>query len=128
MSEVQVPAVPARDGPEGIGGWLLLPLIGLLVTPLRGLLLLGDSLALIEIIHLLSGRQKAFLVAEIGLNLVLLVVMPVVLLVLLAKRNRRFPGLYAVWGVAALVFLTADLFVGDAMFPGAFGEGGVEPV
>ena len=128
MSEIQAPAVPARDGPEGIGGWLLLPLVGLLVMPLRGLrLLLGDASWPIEIIRLLSRGQKAFLVGEFGLNVVLLVVMPVVLLVLLVKHKRRFPGLYAAWGIVSLVFLIGDLIVGDAMFPGAFGEGGVEP-
>jgi hypothetical protein len=54
--------------------------------------------------------------------------MPVVLLVLLVKHKRRFPGLYAAWGIVSLVFLIGDLIVGEAMFPGAFGQGGVEPV
>ena len=31
MSEVHAPAVPACDGPGGLGGWLLLRLVGLLV-------------------------------------------------------------------------------------------------
>ena len=129
MSEIQAPAVPARDGPEGIGGWLLLPLVGLVVMPLRGLrLLLGDASWPAEIIRLLSRGQKAFLIGEFGLNVVLLVVMPVVLLVLLLKYKRRFPRLYAAWGIVTLVFLIGDFFLGDAMFPGAFGKGGVEPV
>ena len=126
MSETQAPAAPARDGPEGIGGWLILPVIGLVLTPLRGLLQLGDYSGLGEMFPLLSGGQKTFLVAEIGLNLVLVIIAPVVLLILLFNRKLTFPRLYAIWGIVSLVFLIGDLIVAKAVFPEAFGEGGVE--
>ena len=34
MADTQPTA--SSDGPVGIGGWLILPILGLVVTPLRG--------------------------------------------------------------------------------------------
>src|SRR5262245_60383822 len=126
MSETEAPASPVYDGPEGIGGWLILPILGLVVTPLRGLLQLGDYAGLEGTFPLLSDGQETFVVAEIGLNIVLLVIVPVMLLILLFNRKPSFPSLYATWGIVSLVFLIGDLVVAKAVFPEAFGEGGVE--
>lgn len=126
MSDVQAPAVPVRDGPEGIGGWLILPVIGLFLTPIRGLVQFRDYASLTETFQLLSGGQQAFLVAEIVLNVIFVIVFPIVLLILLFNRKQRFPRLYAFWGIVSLVFFIGDLIAAKMLFGDVFAAGGVE--
>jgi hypothetical protein len=128
MSEIQAPATPVRDGPEGIGGWLILPVIGLFVTPLRGLIQLKDYAGISESFPLLTSVQQTFIVIEILLSVVLAIILPVVLLVLLFNRKRTFPGFYALWGISMFVFIVADLMAVKALFGDLFAASGVELV
>lgn len=116
MTDVQTPAAPARDGPEGLGGWLILPTIGLCLTPLQGLLQLADYSGLNENLQFLTPAQTAFILVEAVANFALTVVMPVVLLVMLFTKKRSFPRLYVGWAVANLVFVLLDLIAAKILF------------
>src|SRR5262245_28222430 len=105
MSEAQA----VRDGPEGIGGWLVLPAIGLALTPLRGLVDLSVYSGLSETFALLDGAQQMFLVIEIIGNLALGIGLPIFLLFLLFNKKQSFPGLYVIWAVLNFAFLICDL-------------------
>jgi hypothetical protein len=126
MSEIQAPVQAVRDGPEGIGGWLILPVIGLFVTPLRGLIQLKDYAGISDSFPLLSSAQQTFIIIEILLSVALTIVLPVVLLVLLFSRKRSFPKLYAFWGISIFVFIVADLMAVKALFGDMFAASGVE--
>jgi len=118
MSEVQAPAQPARDGPVGIGGWLILPLIGLVLTPIKGVGFLAQHAGM-SFAHL-NGAQIALVYAELIGNFVLLIVLPIMMLVLLFKKRRTFPGLFVKWAFAGLAFTLLDLIFGYAFFKDAY--------
>lgn len=122
-----VTAVPATSGsPAGIGGWLILPVIGLVVTPLGGIAHLFQYGDLAETLPYLSRPQKLFLLFEIVGNIVVTIGLPVYLLVLLFRKRAAFPGIYTIWAIASLVFIVADLAAAGIVFADAFGEGGLE--
>ena len=126
MADTQPYVSPPLDGPEGIGGWLILPVIGLCLTPLRALLQLGEFSSLKDAFAFLTGGQKAFLVAEMVLNFGIILVLPIVLLVLLFNKKATFPRVYVIWAVLCLVFLVGDLIMAKVMFSEIFAAGSVE--
>jgi hypothetical protein len=128
MSETQTTgsSAPARDGPEGIGGWLVLPVIGLVLTPLRGLYQLSQLTGVKDSLQFLSSGQTAFLVVETLLSLVIAVGLPIALIVLLFNKKKAFPRLYVIWAVLCLAFLIVDLILAQALFKDIFAASGVE--
>lgn len=109
------------DGPKGIGGWLILPLIGLVITPLRGLVTLPATYGgLGEAMPYLSSGQAAFVYAEAAFNAVVLIVLPLVLLVLLFQKKRAFARWFVIWAIVGIVGLVIDLIIAKYMFPDAF--------
>ena len=119
-------AQPATTGPVGIGGWLILPVLGLVATPLVQLFnLLGSNDAL-EIASQLGGARQTLIIAEYIGNLLIFLIVPLVLLVILAQKKRTFPRLYVVWSVVSAVFFFVDLYLGYAMFAEVYAGGDVE--
>ena len=108
-----------NDGPVGIGGWLVLPLLGLVVTVLGSYRMLGQYAGLSEMLARLSPSQSAFVIFEVVGNAVLLV-FPILLLALAFQTKRSFPGLYVVWAVAGMAFLVVDLILAMALFPAGY--------
>jgi hypothetical protein len=103
-----VPA--ATTGPRGIGGWLILPLLGLIFTPFRiGLQMVRDVLPVLkpETWHALTTPGTAsyhplwapLIVFEVGANCVL-IAFSVALLWLFFRKSRRVPMLMVVWLLA----------------------------
>lgn len=116
----QSPATGAAE-PSGIGGWLILPTIGLVLTLLRG----GPDMfatysGVADALPLLSSGQRAFIVGEIIFNVATVVLIPVVLLVLLFLKKRAFVPLFVVWGIVGLVGMFLDLILAKMLFPSAF--------
>lgn len=108
-------------GPEGIGGWLILMTIGLVVTVLSNLLIVATTTRMLgngnwaefttpgaAYYHPLMGPLLMFeLIGNSAFALSALV-----MLVLLFTKSRWFPrGMIAMY-VASVLFLGADLFIG----------------
>jgi hypothetical protein len=115
-------APPAVAGPKGIGGWLLLPVIGLFVFPVRILISLAtEYLPIFEKglwAALTTPGSKAYhplwgplLAYEIFFNLAFLV-FDLVLLYLLFTKSYRFPKMFIGFAVLNLLFVVSDAVLG----------------
>ncbi|UVK47310.1 DUF2569 domain-containing protein [Mesorhizobium sp. AR07] len=109
MSEIQPSAPSSRQGPEGIGGYLIVPMLGLIFMPLAGLIVFNHHIGLSEYFNLLTCAQKVFVVAEIFGYLAIAVACPIGLLFLLFGKKRAFPRLYLVWAAVNPVSVLVDL-------------------
>ena len=116
-------AVPATDGPQGIGGWLLLPVIGMFVFPIRALVSLAtDYWPIFEKgiwATLTTPGTQAYhplwapvLVFEILFNIAFLA-FELFLLYLLFTKSHRFPKMFIVFAVANLIFVVGDALIGN---------------
>jgi hypothetical protein len=111
------PTAPAGDGPSGIGGWLLLPLLGLVLTPVLGGIQVREVLKLMEPAPwkaLTDPSSQAYhpfyawmLPGELIANSVM-AVLALVLLVLVYMRSPRVPMLMCVFYVLAAVVVIID--------------------
>jgi hypothetical protein len=132
-------APPALDGPKGIGGWLILPVIGLFVFPIRWLVsVFNDYVPIFQ-----SGAWAAvttpgspryhplwgpLLAGEIVFNLAFLAI-DVWLLVLLFSKSWRFPKVFIAFAAGNLAFILLDAavasYIASAMgHTGGTGMGG----
>ncbi len=114
MADTQPTA--SSDGPVGIGGWLILPILGLVVTPLRGVFHLASYGELLESMNQLTSGQIAFIVVEFIGNVVVLLVLPIVLLVLLFRKSASFPRWFVVWAAVGLAFIILDIAAAQVFF------------
>jgi hypothetical protein len=80
-----------RTEPKGIGGWLILPMLGILISPLLALRGIGEIVPAFE--RDLTTGLKILLVSEIAFNLCLMVGW-VVAAVWFFKHKRAFPLLF----------------------------------
>lgn len=124
MTDVQATAAAVRDGPEGVGGWLILPMLGMFFTPVYGLIQLGSYFGLADSFALLTFGQRAFLVVELVGNVAIAVIFPIVLLFLLFNKKRAFPRLYIIWATANLIFIIGDLVAAKILFGALFEAAG----
>ncbi|MGD9914090.1 MAG: DUF2569 domain-containing protein [Rhizobiaceae bacterium] len=105
-----------RDGPSGVEGWLILPLVGLLLTVVTTIVQVKDTLVLLDALESLTGPFRTFLLVEVTLSVLIGVIAPVVLLLMLFGRKQRFPKLYIIWALATLVLTVADLISARMIF------------
>ena len=114
---------PESDGPRGIGGWLILVILGLIVSPLRITYLLLT-------IHwpifrdgtwhtLTTPGSPAYhhlwaplLAYEIIGNLIA-IVLALVTLVMLLRKSKRTPAFAIGWFAYGAAFVAVDFFVAD---------------
>lgn len=111
-AEVRAPA-----GPVGLGGWLILPLLGLFASPLFGIAQMSAYANIAEAWPYLTAGHASFVVTEVAVNVVLLFVAPVVLLVFAFKRLQMFPGWYIIWIAISPLVQIGDALVAYSMFP-----------
>ena len=111
----------ATDGPSGIGGWLVLPLIGLIVTPIRvGLGVVTDLLPALQpevwsgltvpgsaAYHPLWAPAILF---EVGANVVL-IAFSLALLWLFLRKSARVPSLMVFWFLTIVGVQIVDLML-----------------
>jgi hypothetical protein len=104
-------AQSAPAGPVGLSGWLILPLLGLVVTPALSIFSQWASYQdALSAWAFISGGQKAFLILETLVVIAVFVLFPVVLLFLAFQRSEMFPGLYISWICALPIVVLADGF------------------
>lgn len=125
----------AVNKPKGIGGWLILPAIGIILTPLRLLYLLATvhwplfqdgTWELVttpgtEFYHELWGPLLVF---EIAGNIALLGY-SLVLIHLFFTKSYRLPFNYIIFLICALVFVITDHLL-FGMIPMEYGEADIE--
>ena len=106
---------------QGIGGWLILPVIGIVFTPVR----LGYIIYTTFIPIFLNNTWEILttpgtaayhnlwaplLIFEITGN-ICLIILPIILLILIFKRHHKVPGLFIIFYGAGLAFLIVDLYL-----------------
>jgi hypothetical protein len=109
-----------RSGPVGLGGWLVIPLLGLFLAPVVAASQAEDFLGIADAWPFLSIPQAAFIGAELAVNAFLSVIVPIVLLVFAFKRLEIFPLVYVVWAAARPVIVIVDAVLGYWMFQETF--------
>ena len=106
--------------PKGLGGWLILPLIGLIVSPIRMAISLNNDFLPIfqegywevlttpgsEAYHHLWGPLITF---EIVGNL-LFIVFALILIFLFFTKAPIFPSLFIIYIIANLLYVVGDFF------------------
>jgi hypothetical protein len=111
--------------PKGIGGWLILPMLGTLISPL--LTLYGAYASASAITSSLSGTLIFFIVIEVLFNLGLAVGW-IVAAVDLFRHKRRFPKLYVGLLIVTLVGVVIDLAVAALLFSSSVDASDVKQV
>ncbi|MBN9315019.1 MAG: DUF2569 domain-containing protein [Devosia sp.] len=111
---------------SGIGGWLLLPLLGICLTPFVGAWNLWNSWEALGMLGQFPFHQAAFIAIETLVNLLVQFVAPIYLLVQMLQRRSTFPRLYQYWLGANLSWLVLDLAVAYVVFHDVFASGAAE--
>lgn len=122
------PPTAERVGPQGIGGWLVLPILVLVVTAVSALLQLATFSSLTEAAAglRLNSMQVLVLSVQVVFNTIIGLIVPLILLYLLFRKDRRFPRLYVGWVAAYLLFVLAGMAVMHIVFGDVFRAIGVD--
>ena len=116
--------VPPRPC-HGIGGWLILPAIGLVVTPLMLIYTIIQGMAGMSQLEKIAGSgmniptgdMRTLIVVEIVGNSLLLIFLLVVA-VAFFKKSKRAPGLFMTFLLALLIFAAVDYLVAESAVNG----------
>jgi hypothetical protein len=121
-----LPAPPpvSATGPTGIGGWLVLPMLGMIATPILQLIQLSSLGSTLGNVSSLGPLVSNLIWIETLLNFGLFVVAPGLLLIQFFGKRRAFPRWYIAWTAASAVFVVVDLMVGYAAFHQAYEASG----
>ncbi|MBO0720935.1 MAG: DUF2569 domain-containing protein [Blastocatellia bacterium] len=117
-----------KTAPKGIGGWLLLPLFGLILSPLRLIYMIYEDLWPIFSPdywdELASPDSPSYhplwhsvLIFEVAGNLIVFLLGLAALLSFL-RKSRRAPRMVILWFLLAFVFVAADAYF-RSYIPGA---------
>jgi hypothetical protein len=122
MTHTGVATHASAEGPSGLGGWLVLPIIGLFLAPVQQIISVLDTgyLGILRSARTLSHPQAALLYAELLASIVLNFIAPAFLLFFLFKRWDMFPGWFVVWAASVLVYALADPLAAHLVFPESF--------
>jgi len=111
MTDVSTTAASptATEGPKGIGGWLVLPVIGTVVSPFLMTFWTWQSVAALS--APIGTSLLVFVAIEALFNLALLIGW-IVANVLLFKHKRAYPKFLVALLVVTLLGTVIDIFVG----------------
>lgn len=123
--EAQV-AVGAKSPIQGIGGWLVLPTLGLIATVVLQVVGIGGLGDTLKVAGELGGFRGALIVVETAGNLAVFLAFPVLLLIQLFQKKRNFPRLFVTYCVVGAVFFFADMVIGYAAFADVYRSGQVD--
>ena len=114
--DIQPAAAPAATTPvpSGLGGWLILPMLGLILSALGQVIALPDIFATFGQLGLsgVGGLASNLVQLDILLALALYFVAPIALLVLMLGKKRSFPRNFIRWAIAAAILVVFDLLLG----------------
>src|SRR4029453_12624329 len=103
----------ATEGPEGGGGWLILPPIGTVISPFAMAWWTYQTATALS--SPVTTGMKAFIGFEALFNFALMIAC-IVAIVLLFKHKRTFPKLFVTILVVTLVGTVLDLVVAKSVF------------
>jgi hypothetical protein len=116
----------ANDGPKGLGGWLILPIVGLVLSPIRmvyqfvtDLLPVIDPVVWARLTDATRPGHQPMLAPLIGFEVVANIAMFAFTLVLMwffFHKSRRTPRLYIIW-----LALLAVVQIGDSALASSAG-------
>ena len=110
----EVSQAPAMAEPKGIGGWLILPVIGTVLSPLMtGYAAFQDAVVLLN--ASVSTALTVFIVIEFLYNFGLVIAW-IFAAVLLFRHKRLYPRMFVALLVITLVGTVLDLVVAVAVF------------
>lgn len=98
-------AAANAKGPVGIGGWLILPMIGMFLSPAVTAWSLPESLSVLGSEYVFTTQQEFALRFEVVGNILVGMLAPIGLLVLFVQRKRQFPPLFIAWQVINLILV-----------------------
>lgn len=98
------PAPADASGPRGIGGWLLLPIGGLVFASIFGLWLIGNIVAFPAMLEQVLAFDPPSLSSNTLGILVFWAFLPLLPITLLLVRSRHFPIAFIVVSVAGALF------------------------
>ena len=106
--------VVATPQPSGIGGWLILPMLGLILSAVNQVTALPDIFNAFGQLSTsgMDGLASNLLQLDMLLQLAVYLVAPVVLLLLLFNKKRTFPRYFIRWAIATAIFVVFDIFLG----------------
>jgi hypothetical protein len=104
------------NNPKGIGGWLILPMLGLFLSPILGLWELRNVPSNLDLARQLGGQGALLLYFEMVSNALLLVAAPIALLMAFFAQSRRFPSWYITMLLVGAAFVFLDTFAAYNIF------------
>jgi hypothetical protein len=105
----------AREGPKGLGGWLILPMLGTLVSPFVLLFDLSDTLQIIEGNPPLQNREADLLLKFGIMAYVVMMLGWIIAIVLMFQHKRAFPKLYIGLVMTALLVAVVVAYFGEEL-------------
>lgn len=105
-------------GPVGLGGWLILPILGLFATIVmtaRGTLEILPVIEQVQAATDMPAGLLEFLWIEVAANLLLILIV-VWTMILLFRKSRLFPNAYIFFLIFAAVVVIGDTLVAHYMF------------
>ena len=121
---VSPPAAAPAATPAGIGGWLILPMLGMIATPIVQLINLSSLGGTLGNVSSLGPLLSNLIWIETLINFGLFVVVPCLLLVQFFGKRRRFPRWYIAWISSSAVVVVRDLMIGYAAFHDVYESSG----
>jgi len=112
--------------PGGLGGWLVLPMLGLGLSAVNQVIALPDIFNAFAALGTsgIGGLASNLLQLEMLLQLAVYLVVPIILLLLMVNRKRSFPKNFIRWAIAAAIFVVFDIFLGYWVGHAAFDASG----